>query len=42
MKMWEENGVTMLRLVRPYNGVYVMLLESSIKGYPSYRLIEVV
>ncbi|MEM4144524.1 MAG: ATPase domain-containing protein [Candidatus Nitrosocaldus sp.] len=42
MKIWEENGVTMLRLVRPYNGVYAMLLESIMKGYPSYRLIEVV
>ncbi len=42
MRIWEENGVTLLRLVRPYNGVYAMLLESSVKGYPSYRLIEVV
>ncbi|MCS6767487.1 MAG: AAA family ATPase [Candidatus Nitrosocaldus sp.] len=42
MRIWEENGVTMLRLVRPYNGVYAMLLESSAKGYPAYRLIEVV
>ncbi|MEM2919345.1 MAG: ATPase domain-containing protein [Candidatus Nitrosocaldus sp.] len=42
MRVWEENGVTLLRLVRPYNGVYAMLLESSTKGYPSYRLIEVV
>lgn len=42
IRIWEENGVTMLRLVRPYNGVYAMLLESNVRGYPAYRLIEVV
>jgi KaiC/GvpD/RAD55 family RecA-like ATPase len=42
LRLFEEHGVTLCQFMRPYKGVHAIILESEHKGYPYYRLVEVV
>ncbi len=42
IRLWAEHGVTLCQFIRPYKGVHAIILESEHKGYPYYRLVEVV
>jgi KaiC/GvpD/RAD55 family RecA-like ATPase len=42
IRLWAEHGVTLCQFIRPYKGIHAMMLESEHKGYPYYRLVEVV
>jgi len=42
LRLFAEHGVTLCQFMRPYKGVHAIILESEHKGYPYYRLVEVV
>jgi KaiC/GvpD/RAD55 family RecA-like ATPase len=42
LRLFAEHGVTLCQFIRPYKGVHAIILESEHKGYPYYRLVEVV
>ncbi len=42
MRLFEEHGVTLCQFIRPYKGIHAIILESEYRGYPYYRLVEVV
>ncbi len=42
MRLFEDHGVTLCQFMRPYKGIHAIILESEYKGYPYYRLVEVV
>ncbi|MEM0442383.1 MAG: ATPase domain-containing protein [Candidatus Nitrosocaldus sp.] len=41
IKLVEEDGIPLLVIKRPYKGIYMFLFDNS-KGYPYYRLIQMV
>jgi len=42
IRLFEDHGVTLCQFMRPYKGIHAIILESEYKGYPYYRLVEVV
>jgi len=42
IRLFTEHGVALCQFVRPYKGIHAIILESEYKGYPYYRLVEVV